>query len=67
MSEGDVPKHIAYALATSQGHKVDKSPKDFRTKKGVREAKQKYNKPKSEYQKTAMLTALFDELDQMGE
>jgi hypothetical protein len=67
MSEGDVPKHIAYALATSQEHKVDKSPKDFRTKKGVREAKQKYNKPKSEYQKTAMLTALFDELDQMGE
>ena len=65
MSEGDVPKHIAYALATNQGHKVDKSPKDFRTKNGVREAKQKYNKPKSEYQKTAMLAALFDELDQM--
>jgi hypothetical protein len=67
MSEGDVPKHIAYALATSQGHAINKSPKDFRTEKGVREAKQKYDAPKSEYQKTAMLTALFDELDQMGE
>lgn len=65
MSEGDVPKHIAYALATQQGHKVNKTPKDFKTEKGVREAKQKYDAPKSEYQKTAMLAAFFDELDQM--
>jgi len=65
MAEGDVPKHIAYALATQQGHKVDKTPKDFKTEKGMREAKQKYNAPKSEYRKTAMLAAFFDELDQM--
>lgn len=65
MSEGDVPKHIAFALATQQGHAINKSPKDFRTAKGVREAKEKYDKPKSEYQKTAMLAAFFDELDQM--
>jgi hypothetical protein len=65
MSEGDVPKHIAYALATQQGHKVGKTPKDFKTEKGVREAKQKYDAPKSTYQKTAMLAAFFDELDQM--
>jgi hypothetical protein len=67
MSEGDAPKQIAYAVATMQGHKVDKTPKDFKTEKGVREAKKKYDAPKSTYQKTAMLTALFDELDQMGE
>jgi hypothetical protein len=67
MAEGDAPKQVAYALATMQAHKVDKSPKDFKTEKGVREAKQKYDAPKSTYQKTAMLTALFDELDQMGE
>ena len=65
MTEGDAPKQVAYALATMQAHKIDKSPKDFKTEKGVREAKQKYDAPKSTYQKTAMLTAFFDELDQM--
>ena len=65
IAEGDVPKNIAYALATQQGHKVDKTPKDFRTEKGVREAKKKYNAPKSTYQKTAMLAAFFDEIDHM--
>jgi len=65
MSEGDVPKHIAYALATQQGHVLNKSPKDFRTEKGVREAKQKYDSAESEYQKTAMLSAFFNELEQM--
>ena len=65
MAEGDAPKHIAYALAVEQGHKLGKTPKDFRTEKGVREAKEKYDEPKSTYQKTAMFAALFDELDQM--
>ena len=65
MAESDVPKHIAYALATQQGHAINKSPEDFRTEKGMREAKQKYDAPKSTYQKTAMLTAFFDELVQM--
>jgi len=49
----ETPKGMAYALATQQGHKVGKTPKDFRTAGGVREAKQKYDAPKSEYQKTA--------------
>jgi hypothetical protein len=67
MTEGDAPKQLAYALAVQQGHALNKTPKDFKTEKGVREAKKKYDAPKSTYQKTAMLTALFDELDQMGE
>lgn len=53
MEDGDTPKHVAYAIATQQAHKVGKSPKDFRTPHGVHEAKQKYDEPKSEYQKTA--------------
>ena len=65
MSEGDVPKHIAYAIATQQGHKVDKSSKKHRTTEGVMSAKQKYTAPKSEYQKTAMLAAFFDEMEQI--
>jgi mannose-6-phosphate isomerase-like protein (cupin superfamily) len=49
----DADKGMAYAIATQQGHKVGKSPKGFRTKEGVREAKQKFSGPKKEYQKTA--------------
>jgi hypothetical protein len=49
-------KSIAYAIATQQAHKVGKSPKGFRTTEGVREAKQKFDKPKKEYQKTAART-----------
>lgn len=71
MKEGDTKdeygkkkgKSVAYAIATQQAHKLGKSPKDFRTPSGVHEAKQKYDEPKGEYQKTAMLTAFFDELD----
>lgn len=65
MAEGNVPQHIAFALATQQGHKIDKSSKKHRTTDGVMVAKQKYTAPKSEYQKTAMLTAFFDELEQI--
>lgn len=61
MEKGDVQekygpekgKQVAYAIATQQAHAVGKSPKDFRTPQGVHEAKQKYDEPKSEYQKTA--------------
>jgi hypothetical protein len=49
----ETPKSVAYATAVQQGHKVNKTPKDFRTSSGVREAKMKYDAPKSEYQKTA--------------
>lgn len=49
----DTPKSVAYAIATQQGHKVGKSPKAFRTSRGVREAKAKFQLPKKEYQKTA--------------
>ena len=65
MADGDVPKHLAYAIATQQGHKVDKSSKKHRTPEGVMNAKQKYTAPKSEYQKTAMLAAFFDEIEQI--
>jgi len=46
-------KSIAYALATQQAHRVGKSPKGFRTSAGVREAKSKYDEPKSSYTQTA--------------
>jgi len=51
----ETPKHVAYAIAVQQGHKVGKTPKDFRTPEGVRTAKKKYELPKAEYQKTAGL------------
>jgi len=53
-------KSIAYALATQQAHKTGKSPKDFRTAKGVRVAKRKYDAPKGEYQKTAARQRVTD-------
>lgn len=56
------PKSVAYATATQQGHKVGKSPKGFRTPEGVAMAKAKFDRPKKEYQKTAMLAGFFDEL-----
>jgi hypothetical protein len=65
MADGDVPKHMAYAIATQQGHKVNRSSKKHRTAEGVMNAHQKYTAPASEYQKTAMLAGFFDELDQM--
>jgi hypothetical protein len=49
----ETKKEVAYAIATQQAHKVGKSPKGFRTPQGVHDAKQKYDEPKSEYQKTA--------------
>jgi len=68
MDDGKTPKSIAYAVATQQAHATGKSPKDFKTSKGVHEAKQKYDAPKSEYQKTAgdvQLAAFFDELERI--
>lgn len=74
MSKGDLQdkygpekgKSIAYAISTQQGHKIGKTPKDFRTAKGVRVAKRKYDEPKSEYQKTAQVAAFLDELEKIS-
>jgi hypothetical protein len=62
-------KSIAYAIAVQQAHKLGKSPKHFRTAGGVQEAKQKFDLPKKEYQKTAeaTLAAFFDERDKIAE
>ena len=49
----DMPKGMAYAVATQQAHKVGKSPKGFRTPEGVRTAKKKMIRPLKEYKKTA--------------
>jgi hypothetical protein len=46
-------KQVAWAVATQQAHKLGKSPKSYGTVQGRREAKVKFDKPKSEYQKTA--------------
>jgi hypothetical protein len=57
-------KQVAFAVATQQAHKVGKSPKThvsketgkkeaFGTPEGRAEAKVKFDKPKSEYKKTA--------------
>lgn len=55
-------KQVAYALATMQSHKVGKTPKSYGTTEGRREARQKFDKPKKEYQKTAMWSAYWDEI-----
>ena len=46
-------KDTAFAIATQQSHKTGKTPKDYGTSEGKREAKEKYDKPKKEYKKTA--------------
>jgi len=57
-------KQVAFALATQQAHRLGKSPKTFKSKvtgkketfgtpEGRREAKVKYDQPRSEYRKTA--------------
>lgn len=56
----DMEESTSFAVATQQAHKVGKSPKKFRTKQGVREAKVKFSLPKKEYQKTAAKEASAD-------
>ena len=65
-SSPETPKSVAYATATQQAHKVGKSPKGFRTSEGVAAAKVKFDRPKKEYQKTAMLAGFFDELQKIA-
>jgi hypothetical protein len=49
----DMPESQSWAIATQQAHATGKSPKGYGTAEGKREAKQKYDEPKSEYKKTA--------------
>lgn len=46
-------KSTAFAIATQQSHRLGKSPKGYGTKKGRKEARQKYDKPRKEYKKTS--------------
>lgn len=48
-----MPKSESFAIATQQAHASGNTPKNFGTPEGKREAKQKYDKPKSEYTQTA--------------
>jgi hypothetical protein len=66
----DMEESTSFAIATQQAHKVNKSPKGFRTAEGVRTAKAKMRLPVKEYRKTAgvimneaMIMAFLDELD----
>jgi len=49
----EMEESTSFAIATQQAHKVGKSPKGFRTKGGVAEARSKYQLPRKEYRKTA--------------
>ncbi len=73
-------EQVAFAVATQQSHKLGKSPKTFVSKQtGKREpfgtaegrevAKAKFNKPRSEYKKTAadvMFTSMMEELEKIA-
>lgn len=48
-----MPKAMAFAIATQQGHKLGKTPKGYGTKEGKREARAKFDKPRKEYVKGA--------------
>jgi hypothetical protein len=43
----------SFAIATQQSHAAGKTPKGYGTAEGKREAKKKYDEPKSAYKKTA--------------
>jgi len=58
-------KQVAFAVATQQAHKTGKSPKTFGTSEGRAEAKAKFDKPKSEYKKTASAITFDGFADEM--
>jgi len=58
----DMEEGASFAIATQQAHKVNKSPKGFRTPEGVAAAKAKMTGPIKEYRKTASIAAFLDEL-----
>lgn len=47
-----MPESESFAIATQQSHAAGKTPKDYGTAAGKRQAKKKYDAPKSEYKKT---------------
>lgn len=49
----DMKKSTAFAVATQQSHATGHTPKGYGTAEGKREAKAKYDKPKSDYKQTA--------------
>ena len=67
----DMEESTSFAIATQQAHKVNKSPKGFRTAEGVRTAKAKMRRPIKEYRKTAsaeeaMLHGFVDEMEKIS-
>lgn len=48
----EMPEGQAWAIATQQAYAAGKAPKKFGTTEGRKDAKQKYDGPKSEYVKT---------------
>jgi hypothetical protein len=61
----DMPESQSWAIATQQAYAAGKAPKSYGTKEGRREAKMKYDDPKSTYKKTAMASFL-DELEKIS-
>lgn len=49
----NMDKSTAFAIATQQGHKLNKTPKGFGTVEGKKKAKKKYSEPKKSYIKGA--------------
>ena len=49
----DMPESESFAIATQQAHASGKSPKGYGTSEGKKEARQKYDSPKSQYTQTA--------------
>jgi hypothetical protein len=48
-------RQVAFATATQQAHKLDKTPKGYGTSEGKKRARKKYTSPESKYRKTACL------------
>ena len=73
----DMKEETAWALATQQGRAAGKVSKEYGTKQGKKDAKKKYKKPASEYEKKAKpkkkksqliqdLVILANRLDSLG-
>jgi hypothetical protein len=60
-------KRTAFAIATQQAYAAGKAPKSYGTKAGRREAKRKYDEPKSHYKKTAAMAACADEIAKIAQ
>ena len=65
-SNPDMPESEAWAIATQQSHATGHTPKSYGTKQGRKVAKMKYDDPKDTYQKTAMWSGFFDEMQKIA-